>query len=239
MIFIKATPLFLRGYSRYSMQPCHSHFYEYKNEQQPDQTRTALPGLLTVLKVGPKRTTLFQGKLWIFVRYSEKRCEPLDWTAFDRINANTVIGVDNKSCHIQSFDKTKGQFNSMSNQGLHFEDVPINNDELVGKYLNTSHKDGVNYARIWYNGDEILPESTYTPQYMEKHKLGKYAKKPGCGEEEQKTSSGRCRQRFGQRFGRVAALDYMALQSSLVDCKKATLLNRIVLLICPVQWKQR
>jgi hypothetical protein len=158
------------------MQPCHSHFYEYKNEQQPDQTRTALPGLLTVLKVGPKRTTLFQGKLWIFVRYSEKRCEPLDWTAFDRINANTVIGVDNKSCHIQSFDKTKGQFNSMSNQGLHFEDVPINNDELVGKYLNTSHKDGVNYARIWYNGDEILPESTYTPQYMEKHKLGKYAK---------------------------------------------------------------
>lgn len=57
-----------------------------------------------------------------------------------------------------------------------FEDVAISNDELVEKYLNTSHKDSINYARIWYNGDEILPESTYTPQYMEKHKLGKYAK---------------------------------------------------------------
>lgn len=62
----------------------------------------------------------------------------------------------------------------------------ISNDELVGKYLNTSHKDGINYARIWYNGDEILPESTYTPQYMEKHKLGKYAKNKDAEKKSQK-----------------------------------------------------
>lgn len=75
----------------------------------------------------------------------------------------------------------------MSNQGLHFEDVPISNDELVGKYQNTSHKDGVNYARIWYNGDEIQPESTYTQRYMEEHKLGKYAQ----NEVKEKTSKKR------------------------------------------------
>ena len=45
------------------------------------------------------------------------------------------------------------------------------NDELCGKYQSTSHINGKNYARVWYNGDNVDPKRTYTERYLEKHNL--------------------------------------------------------------------
>lgn len=98
-----------------------------------------------------------------------------------------MIRVGNKSCHMISLIKTKGRFNIMS-KGMRFEDVPMSaDDQLVGKYKSTSHKDGVNYARIWYNGDEISPEYTYTQKYLKEHKLGKYTESEAVVKESKKS----------------------------------------------------
>ena len=62
-------------------------------------------------------------------------------------------------------------------KGVRFEDVPMSDsDQLVGKYQNTSHKDGVNYARIWYDGDNIDLKATYTQKYLKEHNLDKSPK---------------------------------------------------------------
>ncbi len=62
-------------------------------------------------------------------------------------------------------------------KGLRFEDVPMSDsDQLVGKYQSTSHKDGVNYARIWYDGDNIDLKATYTQKYLKEHNLDKSPK---------------------------------------------------------------
>ena len=59
-------------------------------------------------------------------------------------------------------------------KGLHYEEVLISNDELSGKYSNIIHKNGKNYARICYNGDEIYAPHTYCDKYLKENKLGKY-----------------------------------------------------------------
>lgn len=57
-------------------------------------------------------------------------------------------------------------------KGIYFKDIPLNNgDDLCGKYQSTSHVNGTNYARIWYNGDEIDARKTYTRAYLEKQIL--------------------------------------------------------------------
>lgn len=76
-------------------------------------------------------------------------------------------------------------------KGLHCEYVLISNDELCGKYSHTMHQSGKNYAKVWYNDDEIYPQMTYTSKYCKEHKLGDYA--PGGrryeGEEKSSTST--------------------------------------------------
>lgn len=59
-------------------------------------------------------------------------------------------------------------------KGLHYEDVLISKDELCGKYSSIIHKEGKNYARICYYGDEIYAPHTYCDKYLKENKLGKY-----------------------------------------------------------------
>ena len=47
-------------------------------------------------------------------------------------------------------------------KGIHYEYVLISKEELCGKYKHISHKSGKNYAKVWYNDDEIYPYYTYT-----------------------------------------------------------------------------
>lgn len=53
-------------------------------------------------------------------------------------------------------------------------DIEISNREL-GKYANTIHRNGKNYARVYYNDGVIEPEKTYSNSYLKEHGIGKYA----------------------------------------------------------------
>ena len=64
-------------------------------------------------------------------------------------------------------------------------------------YQSTSLRSDGRYATIWYNGDEIHPEMTYTDRYCRSKGLGKYAKSNSS-----KSSSSSSRR--GTSFGAAA-----------------------------------
>lgn len=81
-----------------------------------------------------------------------------------------------KEPYLIILNQQEGELKIMSNE-LHFKDVLMSHsDQLVGKYQCVSHLNGENYARIWYNGESIDVERTYTQDYLKEHKLGKYNK---------------------------------------------------------------
>lgn len=54
------------------------------------------------------------------------------------------------------------------------KDVLLSSNEDYSMYKSTSITSEGRYATIYYNGDEIHPEMTYTDSYCRKNKLGKY-----------------------------------------------------------------
>ncbi len=74
------------------------------------------------------------------------------------------------------------------------KDVLLSSNEDYSMYQSISLKSEGRYATIYYNGDEIHPEMTYTDSYCRKNKLGKYANGNSSSKESEKvdksTSSG-------------------------------------------------
>lgn len=78
-----------------------------------------------------------------------------------------------------------GAQSTASKSGTWWQEEKIpEGDQLSGKYQSISHYNGVNYAKVWYKGDEFDPVATYTDRYCRENKLGKYANATG-----EKTSS--------------------------------------------------
>ena len=67
----------------------------------------------------------------------------------------------------------------MSKRGsVYYENVKLDRYPTGNKYQHVSRRsDGV-YVRVWFIGDDIDPDKTYTRAYCQQHKLGRYADVP-------------------------------------------------------------
>ena len=67
------------------------------------------------------------------------------------------------------------------------ENIPISHEEYrSGKYKLTSSSGGEHTARIIYNDDGSINDSTYSDSYKREHGLGQYAKKEDEGKKSKK-----------------------------------------------------
>lgn len=67
----------------------------------------------------------------------------------------------------------------MSKTGsIYYKEVKLDRYPSGNKYQTVSRRSGDVYVRIWYIGDEIDPEKTYTRSYCQQHKLGRFANEP-------------------------------------------------------------
>ena len=116
---------------------------------------------------------------------------------------------------------------SNSKSGIWWQEEKIlNTNDLSGKFKSISHYSDGNYAKVWYNGDKLHPDYTFTEGYLRAHGLGRYANAGGAQGGAQGGGAPAKPLTFGQKLTRVAVAMVADSAMEVSRQKKASALTR-------------